>query len=128
MITGREPRRQHWLAYGLLVALAVVVFGSLIGEFGGVHGWFGDDGSIFGIQGFEYLDLGRFWQVLLVIGLFFWAAIIFRALRGRLAREPRQPAVAVLLRGARDPRVLRRRADRPPGETASRSPTSGASG
>ena len=89
MITGREPKRQHWLAYGLLAALAIVVFGSLIGEFGGVHGWFGDDGSIFGIQGFEYLDLGRFWQVLLVIGLFFWAAIIFRALRGRLARESR---------------------------------------
>ena len=89
MITGREPRRQHWLAYGLLAALAIVVFGSLIGEFGGVHGWFGDDGSIFGIQGFEYLDLGRFWQVLLVIGLFFWAAIIFRALRGRLRNESR---------------------------------------
>ncbi|MET0761042.1 MAG: cbb3-type cytochrome c oxidase subunit I [Thermoleophilaceae bacterium] len=87
MIAGREPRRQHWLAYGLLAALAVVVFGSLIGEFGGVHGWFGEDGSIFGIQGFEYLDLGRFWQVLLVIGLFFWAALIFRGLRGRLRRE-----------------------------------------
>jgi nitric oxide reductase subunit B len=89
MITGREPKRQHWLAYGLLAALAIVVFGSLIGEFGGVHGWFGDDGSIFGIQGFEYLDLGRFWQVLLVIGLFFWAAIIFRGLRTKLQRESR---------------------------------------
>jgi nitric oxide reductase subunit B len=87
MIAGREPRRQHWLAYGLLAALAIVVFGSLVGEFGGVHGWFGEDGSIFGIQGFEYLDLGRFWQVLLVVGLFFWAALIFRGLRGRLQRE-----------------------------------------
>jgi nitric oxide reductase subunit B len=87
MISGREPRGQHYLAYGLLAALAIVVFGSLIGEFGGVHGWFGDDGSIFGLQGFEYLDLGRFWQVLLVIGLFFWAALIFRGVRGRLARE-----------------------------------------
>jgi nitric oxide reductase subunit B len=86
MIAGREPRRQHWLAYGLLVALAVVVFGSLTGEFGAVHGWFGN-GSVFGTQGFEYLDLGRFWQVLLVIGLFFWAALIFRGLRGRLQRE-----------------------------------------
>jgi nitric oxide reductase subunit B len=87
MISGREPRRQHWLAYGLLGALAVVVFGSLIGEFGTIHGWFGDQGSVFGTQGFEYLDLGRFWQVLLVIGLFFWAALIFRGLRSRLGRE-----------------------------------------
>ncbi len=87
MIAGREPRGQHWLAYGLLIALAVVVFGSLIGEFGSVHGWFGDEGSIFGMQGFEYLDLGRFWQVLLVIGLFFWAVLIFRGVRTRLRRE-----------------------------------------
>jgi nitric oxide reductase subunit B len=87
MIAGREPRGQHWLAYGLLIAVAVVVFGSLIGEFGSVHGWFGDNGSIFGTQGFEYLDLGRFWQVLLVIGLFFWAVLIFRGVRTRLRRE-----------------------------------------
>jgi len=86
LISGREPRRQSWLAYGLLVALAVVVFGSMAGEFAGIHGWL-DEGSIFGLQGFEYLDLGRFWQVLLVIGLFFWAAIIFRGLRGRLSGE-----------------------------------------
>ena len=89
MVAGREPRRQHWLAYGLLAALTVVVFGSMIGEFGGVHGWFGEDGSIFGLQGFEYLDLGRFWQVLLVIGLFFWTALLFRGLRGRLQRDSR---------------------------------------
>ena len=87
MIAGREPRRQHWLAYGLLVAVAVVVFGSLIGEYGSFHGWFGNDGSVLGTQGFEYLDLGRFWQVLLVIGLFFWAVLIYRGVRSRLKRE-----------------------------------------
>jgi nitric oxide reductase subunit B len=48
MIAGREPRGQQWLAYALLVALAAVVFGSLTGEFIGIHGylpqlwaWFG---------------------------------------------------------------------------------------
>ncbi len=87
MIAGREPRRQSWLAYGLLVALAVVVFGSLTGEFASVHGWLGLNGSAFGDQGFEYLDLGRFWQVLLVIGLFFWVALIWRGVRGRLRQE-----------------------------------------
>jgi nitric oxide reductase large subunit len=39
MIAGREPKGQQWLACALLVALAVVVFGSLIGEFIGIHGW-----------------------------------------------------------------------------------------
>jgi nitric oxide reductase subunit B len=63
----------------LLIALAMVVFGSLIGEFIGMlrHAW-----EWFGSQGFEYLDLGRFWQILLDYRLFFWVAIIFRGLRG----------------------------------------------
>ena len=87
MIAGREPRGQKWLAYGLLGALAVVVFGSLIGEFAGIHGWMGGLWSWFGNQGYEYLDLGRFWQILLSVGLFFWVAMLFRAMRGRLRNE-----------------------------------------
>ena len=87
MIAGREPRGQHWLAYGLLAALAIVVFGSLAGEIAGIHGWINTGWSWFGNQGFEYLDLGRFWQILLIIGLFFWVVILFRGLRGRLAVE-----------------------------------------
>ena len=87
MIAGREPRGQKWLAYGLLGALAVVVFGSLIGEFLGIHGWMGGLWSWFGNQGYEYLDLGRFWQILLFVGLFFWVVMLFRAMRGRLRNE-----------------------------------------
>src|SRR5215204_5237421 len=79
--------RWNFLAYGLLCALAVVVFGSMIGEWLGIFGFMGGWWSWFGNQGFEYLDLGRFWQVLLSIGLFFWVAVLFRGLRGRLRRE-----------------------------------------
>jgi nitric oxide reductase subunit B len=87
MITGNEPQRQNWLSYGLLGALAVVVFGSLAGEYAGITGLIQRGWSWFGAQGFEYLDLGRFWQILLVIGLVFWVIILFRGLRGRLASE-----------------------------------------
>jgi nitric oxide reductase subunit B len=87
MIAGREPRGQRWLALTLLGALAVVVFGSLIGEWLGIFGMMGGMWTWFGNQGFEYLDLGRFWQILLSIGLFFWVAILFRGLRGRLRNE-----------------------------------------
>lgn len=83
----REPRGQSGLTYALLAALAVVVVGSLLGELAGVHGWFGDLWLWFGMQGLEYLDLGRFWQVLLTGGMFFWVAILWRALRRRLALE-----------------------------------------
>jgi nitric oxide reductase subunit B len=87
MISGSEPRGQHFLAYGLLGALALVVFGSMIGEWLGIFGFMGGWWAWFGNQGFEYLDLGRFWQVLLSIGLFFWVAVLFRGLRARLRRE-----------------------------------------
>ena len=85
IIARREPRGQRALAYALLGALVIVVVGSLLGEFGGIQGlihnaWIGD-------QGFEYLDLGRLWQVLLTIGLFFWVIILYRGLRGRLGAE-----------------------------------------
>jgi nitric oxide reductase subunit B len=43
----------------------------------------------FGLQGFEYLDLARIWQVLLTIGLFVWLFMLWRVLRRRLAGEHR---------------------------------------
>ena len=87
LISGREPKRQHWLSYALLGALAVVVLGSLTGEYFGIRGAFGRYWNWFGNQGFEYLDLGRFWQVLLTIGLVFWVVILFRGLRGSLHND-----------------------------------------
>lgn len=85
MIAGSEPRGQHVLAYVLLGALVVVTVGSLAGEFAGIHGWTAS--TWFGNQGFEYLDLGRFWQALLSLGLVAWVVILYRGLRGRLRLE-----------------------------------------
>ena len=87
MITRREPRHQNVLAYLLLGALTVVVFGSLLGEYAGQRGWLGGLWSWLGDQGFEYTDLGRVWQSLLVVGLVFWVVILYRGLRGRLVGE-----------------------------------------
>jgi nitric oxide reductase subunit B len=88
MIAGREPKHQGKLAFGLLGALAIVVFGTLIGSYLGIHGVLQDAASNwFGLQGFEYLDLARLWQVLLSIGLVAWVYMLWRVLRKRLARE-----------------------------------------
>jgi len=88
MIARREPKHQSKLAFGLLGALAVVVFGTLIGSYLGVHGVLKDAASNwFGLQGFEYLDLARLWQVLLSVGLFVWVFMLWRVLRRRLAGE-----------------------------------------
>jgi nitric oxide reductase subunit B len=88
MIARREPKHQGKLAFALLGALAVVVFGTLIGSYLGVHGVLKDAASNwFGLQGFEYLDLARLWQVLLSVGLFVWVFMLWRVLRRRLATE-----------------------------------------
>jgi nitric oxide reductase subunit B len=84
MIARREPRHQDKLAFGLLGALAVVVFGTLIGSYLALHR---TTSNWFGLQGLEYLDLARFWQILLTIGLIAWVYMLWRVLRGRLARE-----------------------------------------
>ncbi len=34
----------------------------------------------FGHQGYEYVDLGRFWQIFLFVGLFLWLALMVRPL------------------------------------------------
>ena len=88
MIARREPKHQGKLAFALLGALAVVVFGTLIGSFLALHGVLENvAANWFGLQGLEYLDLARLWQILLVIGLLVWLFMLWRVLRGRLAGE-----------------------------------------
>src|SRR5215468_3602464 len=90
MVSGREPKGQGFLSYVLLLALVVVVVGSLVGEALSYHGVLkGSARPMFGAQGWEYLDLGRFWQVLLIGGMLLWLLILYRGLRSRLATESR---------------------------------------
>ncbi len=90
LIAKREPKHQGKLAFALLGALTVVVFGTLIGSYLGIHGVLqGAASNWFGLQGFEYLDLARIWQVLLTVGLFMWLFMLWRVMRRRLASEHR---------------------------------------
>ncbi|CAM3025478.1 Nitric-oxide reductase large subunit [Prescottella defluvii] len=88
-ISGREPKNQHLLAYGLLGAVGLVVAGSMTGEALSIYGVEWSVGAPFIDQQWEYIDLPRVWQVLLVIGLFLWIAIIYRGIRARLKGESR---------------------------------------
>lgn len=87
LIAKREPKGQGPLTIVLLVAVATVVFGSLAGEYAGVKNWLPNAWFWLGHQGWEYLDLGRIWQILLIIGLFLWAFILARGLRGVLQNQ-----------------------------------------
>jgi nitric oxide reductase subunit B len=88
MIARREPKGQGTLALIMFVALVAVVIASLLGEAASIRGYLGGRGLWFwiGNQGWEYLDLGRLWQILLVAGMALWLVIVVRgiwpALRG----------------------------------------------
>src|SRR5262249_47369727 len=81
VITRQQPSGQQIFSFALLGPLGVVVFGSLIGEALSYKGLLqGQARPLYGAQGLEYLDLGRFWQVLLIVGLVLWIVIITRCL------------------------------------------------
>ncbi len=82
LILKREPPGQHHLVNLLFGALVVVTLGSMAGEWAAVQGYITDPALNFwiGHQGYEYLDLGRLWQILLFGGLLFWFALMARSL------------------------------------------------
>ncbi len=80
MIAGKEPKGQRLLVNILFAALVLVVGGSLLGEVLGVKGYLGSLWFWLGHQGWEFLELGRLWQILLFGGLLFWLVIVYRAL------------------------------------------------
>jgi nitric oxide reductase subunit B len=104
-VGGAEPAGQRRAVHLLFGALVVVVLGSLFGEYLGINNALGDLWFWLGHQGSEYLDLGRMWQLLLVVGMAFWVVLMFRALapairgvdKGRLASLFLYAAVAIPL-------------------------------
>ena len=81
LITGREPRFQLLGVNVLLVALVLVVVGSMAGQAFAIHQVLGDKTNFWvGHQGYEYLDLGRLWQAMLLAGLLLWLALMLRPL------------------------------------------------
>jgi nitric oxide reductase subunit B len=95
-VSGYEPPRQRLFVNLLFVAVVFVVVGSLSGEWLGVHQYLGEYWFWFGHQGYEYVDLGRFWQILLFAGLSFWLFLVWRAIRPALARRDENHALLVL--------------------------------
>ncbi len=80
-VSGHEPRYQRLGVNALFGALLVIVVGSLAGSWSGVMQKLGYTANFwFGHQGYEYVDLGRFWQIFLFAGLFIWLGLMAAAL------------------------------------------------
>jgi nitric oxide reductase subunit B len=80
-VSGHEPKFQRFGVNVLFVALVLVVGGSLAGEWMGIQQKLGNAWFWFGSQGYEYVDLGRLWQILLFVGLVLWLVLMVRSLK-----------------------------------------------
>ncbi|MGE0455285.1 MAG: nitric-oxide reductase large subunit [Vicinamibacteria bacterium] len=101
IVGGREPRFQRLGVNVLFGALLLVVTGSLAGEYLSIHQRLGlDAGFWFGHQGYEYVDLGRFWQIALFAGLLLWLTLMLRALWPALARRDDSRTLTLMFTGA----------------------------
>ncbi len=80
-VSGYEPKFQKAGVNFLFVALLIIVVGSMFGQWLGVQQKLGFVSNFwFGHQGYEYVDLGRFWQIFLLIGLFLWLFLMGRSM------------------------------------------------
>lgn len=89
MIAKQEPQGQLTLVNALFGLLIVVTVGSMAGIFLGPMGFLGDLWRLLGNQGWEFVELGRLWQVGLLGSLILWAAIVWRGVRTAL--KPKIP-------------------------------------
>lgn len=96
-ICGYEPKFQKLGVDVLFGALLVVVLGSMAGQWMSVmHLLPGDLWFWFGHQGYEYVDLGRFWQAALLVGLLLWLFLVARTAIPGLKREGNSKSLVLL--------------------------------
>ncbi len=90
LVAGREPKGQRTMVNILFVAAFTVTVGSLLGQVLGIKGYLGEAWFWLGHQGWEYLELGRLWQILLFGGLIFWLVVVYRAIGPVLKGSPKE--------------------------------------
>jgi nitric oxide reductase subunit B len=96
-ISGVEPKFQRLGVNFLFGALLVIVVGSLIGQWMGVMQKLGLIQNFwFGHQGYEYVDLGRFWQLFLFVGLVIWLLLMGRAIWPALKQKSESRNLLIL--------------------------------
>ncbi|UGU14639.1 nitric-oxide reductase large subunit [Sinomicrobium kalidii] len=98
-VSGKDPKYQKFGVNFLFIALLIIVLGSMAGQWMGVMQKLDLTGNFwFGHQGYEYVDLGRFWQIFLFVGLFLWLALMVRPLIPVLkAKTPEKNLIVMFL-------------------------------
>ena len=76
---GKDPKFQKLGVDVLYWALVVLVVGSFTGSYLAIAHTLPEEWSfMFGHQGYEFIDLGRFWQAVKFAGILFWLVLMLR--------------------------------------------------
>lgn len=94
---GKDPKYQKLGVDVLFWALIAVVVGSFIGNFLAIAHIIPTNLSFwFGHQGYEYVDLGRVWQIGKFVGILLWLFLMMRGIASAL-RQPGDKNLLALL-------------------------------
>jgi nitric oxide reductase subunit B len=97
-ISGHEPKYQRLGVNVLFTCLLIIVIGAFTGQWLAVMQKLGLAQNFwFGHQGWEYVDLGRFWQIFLFAGLGIWLTLVGRALLPAIKRGGESKSIIALL-------------------------------
>ena len=92
-LSGHEPKFQRFGVNFLFGSLLLIVIGAFTGQWLAVMQKLGLQYNFwFGHQGWEYADMGRFWQWYLFVGLLLWVTLVGRALWPILRGPARIPS------------------------------------
>ncbi len=101
IVGGREPRFQKLGVDVLFGALLLVVTGSMAGQWLAIQQVLPLDLSfLLGHQGYEFVELGRVFQIALFVGLLLWLVLMLRALWPALSRRDEGRTVVLLFTGS----------------------------
>ncbi|BDD12547.1 nitric-oxide reductase large subunit (plasmid) [Fulvitalea axinellae] len=96
-VAGFEPKYQKLGVNVLFVALVILVFGSMTGQWYAIMQKLGlVENFWFGHQGYEYVELGRFWQLILLVGLLIWLALMGRCLIPAIKTQKESRSLLIL--------------------------------
>lgn len=85
---ANKDHKFPWLVDVLWIALLVVAVGSIAGLYLGASGQMRETWFWFGNEGRELINLGRVWDIGLVIGLVFWFLLVVSLIRKAATNNP----------------------------------------